>query len=309
MQLPKFIRYVIGVLFLYASIAFLVTSCKSTSVVSDPPAKAKDLYQVGANNLLWEISGNGLTEPSYLFGTIHIIGSNDFFWPTGTQEKLEQAEKLVLEVNMDEMSNPMVLFQKAKMKDGQTLDKLLSKKDYENLNAFFKKNVGMGTAMFDSFQPMLLMSMTLVPMIDGEATVYEQEITKLAKEQNKEIGALETVDFQISVFDKIPYEAQAEMLMKYVNDFDGQKKIFNDMIDVYVSQDLDSLYNFTMDSPDVKGFEDDLLDNRNLDWIPKMEKMSAEKSTFYAVGAGHLGGSNGIIALLRKAGYEVKAVE
>lgn len=307
MQFPKFIRYLLGVLLLYAAITFLITSCKSTATVSGPP-KVKDLYEVGANKLLWEISGNGLKQPSYLFGTIHIIGSNDFFWPAGTKEKLAEAEKLVLEVNMDEMSNPMTLFQKAKMKDGQTLDQLLSKKDYNNLNTFFQENVGMGLGMFNSFQPMLLMSMTLVPMIDGEATIYEQEITKLAKDQNKEIGALETVDFQISVFGKIPYEAQAEMLMKYVNDFEGQKKIFNDMIDVYLSQNLDSLYNFTMNSPDVQGFEDDLLDNRNLDWIPKMEKMSAEKSTFYAVGAGHLGGSNGIIALLRKAGYEVKAV-
>lgn len=308
MQFPKIIRYVASALFLYAGIAFLVTSCKSTATVASP-SKTKDPYQVGAKSLLWEVSGNGLTVPSYLFGTIHIIGSNKFFWPDGTKEKLEKAERLVLEVNMDEMANPMAMFEKAKMKEGQTLDKLLSKQDYENLNAFFKKHVGMGTTMFNSFQPMLLMSMTLVPMIDGEATVYEQEITKLAKAKGMEMGALETVDFQISLFDKIPYEAQADMLMKYINDFDGQKKIFNDMIDVYVSQDIDSLFNFTMDSPDVKGFEDDLLDNRNSDWIPKMEKMAAEKATFFAVGAGHLGGSNGVIALLRKAGYEVKAAE
>jgi len=307
MQFPKFIRYALGVLFLYGALAFLVTSCKSTATVSSPP-KAKELYEVGANSLLWKISGNGLTEPSYLFGTIHIIGSNDFFWPAGTKEKLAETDRLVLEVNMDEMSNSMAMFQKAKMKDGQSLDQLLSKKDYANLNDFFKEHVGMGITMFNNFQPMLLMSLTLVPMIDGEATVYETEISKLAKEAKLEMGALETIDFQISMFGKIPYESQAEMLMKYINDFEGQKKVFNDMIDVYVSQDLDSLYNFTMNSPDVQGFEEDLLDNRNADWIPKMEKMSAEKSTFYAVGAGHLGGSNGVIALLRKAGYEVTAV-
>ncbi len=306
MKIPSMIRYTLGVILLYLAITFLITSCKSTAVTASKPVK--DPYQTGANSLLWEISGNGLTESSYLFGTIHIIGSNDFFWPTGSRESLAKTERLVLEVNMDDLGDAMQIMQKSKMKDGQTLENLLGKKKYDKLNSFMTEKVGMGISMFNSFQPMLLMSLPMSKMIDGETVVYEQEFTKLAKDSDMEIDALESIDFQISIFSKIPYEAQADMLMQYVDDFEGQKKLFNDMIDVYLSQNIDSLYNFTAQSPDIQGFEDELLNSRNEDWIPKIQEMSAEKATFYAVGAGHLGGTNGVIALLRKAGYTLTAV-
>ena len=55
-------------------------------------------------------------------------------------------------------------------------------------------------------------------------------------------------------------------------------------------------------------FEKDLLETRNSSWIPKISKIVAEKPTFFAVGAGHLGGEKGVIALLRKQGFTVKAI-
>ena len=56
-------------------------------------------------------------------------------------------------------------------------------------------------------------------------------------------------------------------------------------------------------------FENDLLVTRNQNWIPKIQQITKEKPTFFAVGAGHLGGKKGVIALLRDAGFTVKAVK
>jgi uncharacterized protein len=62
-------------------------------------------------------------------------------------------------------------------------------------------------------------------------------------------------------------------------------------------------------SPDMAGFEDVLLINRNKNWIPVMEKNMLQSGTFFAVGAGHLPGDDGVISLLRKSGYKVVPVE
>ena len=49
-----------------------------------------------------------------------------------------------------------------------------------------------------------------------------------------------------------------------------------------------------------------MLEVRNENWAVKMPDVMKEKSTFFAVGAAHLLGKEGLINLLRKAGYSVK---
>jgi uncharacterized protein YbaP (TraB family) len=80
------------------------------------------------------------------------------------------------------------------------------------------------------------------------------------------------------------------------------------MSDIYLSQDLDSLYQLMADSPEMMGSLDLLLNRRNRNWIPIMEAAMKKSSTFFAVGAGHLGGSQGVLELMRKQGYQVKAL-
>ncbi|MNY79236.1 TraB family protein [compost metagenome] len=58
----------------------------------------------------------------------------------------------------------------------------------------------------------------------------------------------------------------------------------------------------------MEGNEELMLFSRNKKWIPRMRKIMAVKPTFFAVGAAHLGGENGVIALLRKEGYKLRAV-
>jgi len=79
------------------------------------------------------------------------------------------------------------------------------------------------------------------------------------------------------------------------------------MVKLYKDQDLVGMQKmFEDDEEGIGKYEDVFLKNRNQNWIPVMEKMMSAKPTFFAVGAGHLGGSIGVIALLRKVGYNVK---
>jgi uncharacterized protein YbaP (TraB family) len=97
--------------------------------------------------------------------------------------------------------------------------------------------------------------------------------------------------------------------MNIVNDFDTQRKEFTRMSIIYKSQDLDALYQLMVESPEMMDSQELLLDRRNRNWIPIMEPAMKKASTFFAVGAGHLGGSQGVLELLRKQGYKVKAIQ
>jgi hypothetical protein len=79
-------------------------------------------------------------------------------------------------------------------------------------------------------------------------------------------------------------------------------------VQLYKDQDIEGMQRQASEDPEIAGFEQILLINRNRNWIPVMERMMAEKPTFFAVGAGHLGGANGVLQLLKTAGYTVEPI-
>ncbi|MFN0214057.1 MAG: TraB/GumN family protein, partial [Saprospiraceae bacterium] len=114
--------------------------------------------------------------------------------------------------------------------------------------------------------------------------------------------------FQMSVFDSIPYSAQAKMLVDGLRSMDttstgeGQLDL---MLRLYREQDINAMQALIGDDSGMGKYEDIFLKKRNQNWIPIMGRMMAEKPTLFAVGAGHLGGVNGVVALLRREGYRV----
>jgi uncharacterized protein len=271
------------------------------------------------NALLWEISGKGLSKPSYLYGTIHMIPKADFFLTDATKKALGESQKVMFEINMKDMQNPMMLIgimSKAMMPRGQKLRDLISKEDYALVKARFEE-VGMPLPMLEAIKPMFLSA-----MIDGGGnpsdttgkggtTAYEVEIMKIAEKDKKEMGGLETMEFQMGIFDSIPLKAQAEMLVKSIKSVNKGDSEFKAMVEMYKSQDIEAMAG-TMkggEENEMSKYEGILLTNRNKNWIPLIAKNSAGKSIFYAVGAGHLGGEMGVINLLRKEGFTVKALK
>jgi hypothetical protein len=138
----------------------------------------------------------------------------------------------------------------------------------------------------------------------------EEELMKIAKEDKKGIKGLETMQFQASVFDSIPYEWQAKELLKNIDSFSVYKDEFDTMLDFYKNQQMDSLK--TMVGKSEFGsdkYDDLLLKNRNKNWVKQLKEIMKNKSVFVAVGAGHLVGDAGLINLLKKAGYKLVPLE
>jgi hypothetical protein len=134
---------------------------------------------------------------------------------------------------------------------------------------------------------------------------------KTLKEQEpkKPINGLETAAFQAGLFDSIPYEKQAKELVDYLDSMDENKKITQQLAALYTSQDLDGIQALSdKEDPEMSGYMDLLLYNRNKKWAKALDGLLRGKSLLIAVGAGHLPGQQGVIELLRKEGYTVDPV-
>ena len=119
---------------------------------------------------------------------------------------------------------------------------------------------------------------------------------------------LETLEYQMSIFEKISIEEQIEMFSSEKMDKDILEKYMK-LIEAYKNQDIEKLQLMFEEDKSLVEYEDDFLTKRNNNWIPKIEELLKKQSTFIAVGAGHLSGKNGLISLLKKKGYSVKPVK
>lgn len=276
------------------------------SIKESVPLMAADT--TNSNSLLWEISGKDLKTPSYLYGTIHIIPKKDFILTDLLKNRFVQTRQLALEIDMDNVFSIFGALGEIFMDDGVTLKDLLTEEEYVRLDEHFQeKKIGSLSTM-DNMKPILLSSM-MGESDMGEKkdmTSYEMELMQMAKKRRMPVKGLETAAFQMSVLDSIPYEEQAKMLIKSLDDDDNSGDSYTEMIEMYKNQDLNALHlAVAAESEGIENFDHALLYIRNHNWIPVIEEMAMEKPTFFAVGAAHLPGENGVIELLRKAGYQV----
>ena len=265
------------------------------------------------NTLLWRITGNNLAAPSYLFGTIHMICGDDIQVSDSLRTAISKADHVYLELDMDNMLEMMSVMTKMKMRNDTTLSQLLTEKEYNKVKDFFQKQGGLlPFSMMEKYKPMLTASTLMQSaMVCENAIAMEQLIMEEAKSQRISIKGLETMAYQMSIFDSIPYKVQAKQLVEYIDQFDKKEpsKEFEKLSRAYRSQELSKLE--TIISNDQSGLEkysDLLLFNRNRNWVKKLEGLLPEQKLVIAVGAGHLPGDQGLINLLRKAGYKVEPV-
>ena len=139
---------------------------------------------------------------------------------------------------------------------------------------------------------------------------YEMSLVELAAKQKSEVIGIETLEEQMAIFDTIPYKDQIKTIINMIDSLPQARKEFSNLVALYKSQKINDLYNLMMSSNyGMDGNEEVMLFARNKKWVPRIRKIAAEKPTFFAVGAGHLGGDRGVIALLRKEGFKVRAIK
>jgi len=271
-------------------------------------ARQKQEPGAGDRSLLWKISGKGLQRPSYLFGTLHIICPGDYVWTPAMDEALKKSEKVAFEMDMDDPSLQQEMAAGMMLKGGKTLRDFYTEEEYKKLTSLMAQQ-GMPVPMMQQFTPFALISFLYLKAVSCPIPdSYEGHLTKDAQAQHKEILGLETVAEQMKVIEDMNPDTVARSVLQMVEHIDSFKNVYDTMLSLYKKQDLPALYGLIIQSPDYKDDLDALLFSRNRKWVPLIEDMVHTQATFIAVGAGHLWGDKGVIALLREQGYQVEPV-
>lgn len=270
--------------------------------------------------VLYKVEGNGLKEPSYVFGTHHLAPLS-IVETFGATAPFNEATQVVGEIDMTK--NPMELqmaMQPHMMAPADsTLTKVLPADEFAALNEEFKKWApmqGMELAMLDPMKPMVVTTMVTVGITADAIPDFnpnEQLDTwfqTTGAANGKKIVPLETVDQQASLlFDFTPISVQAEALVEMLKDPQKSVDSAKKLTEAYMNQDLAAMLELSEKDDEHPEFMEALLDKRNADWLTKLPTIFNDGSTFVAVGALHLAGDKGIIEGLRKLGYTVTPVK
>ena len=262
------------------------------------------------NSLLWKVSGNGLNEDSYLFGTLHATCQTELKPRVITA--LEKTEQLALELDLSDMGMQMALAQKMYLSDGKSISDYLTEAETNQVKNLFEEYIpNMNFEMLNRIKPIFTSIMLTQNLVDCEVPkAYDTMLMQKAQSSKKPIFGLEDVQDQLAIFEAISIEDQVLELLKSAEDqMESDKAEFLKLVDLYEAEALTDLGKLMKEGDNVfNTYMVDILDKRNEKWIPKIEKMMHEKPSFFGFGAMHLVGEMGVIQLLRNQGYQVEAV-
>lgn len=263
------------------------------------------------NTLLWEITGNGLKQPSYYLGTMHILCADDAKISEQLQLVLNQVSAIYFELDLDDMAQMFGAMKAMVMKNGKTLPELLSPEDYQKVVKFFDGKSPLPFKMLESYKPLLLSSMVAEDLMSCETTQgMEMLLMEAANKKKLPINGLETMAYQVGLFDSIPYEEQAKALIQSIDSISQQQVELERLLAAYRSQDLGAIEKLTMEEESgIGGNLDLLLYGRNKNWVEQFQDIAQKGSVLFAVGAGHLPGEQGVLELLKKKGYTLRPLQ
>lgn len=260
-------------------------------------------------SLLWRISGKDLKKPSYIFGTMHLICRQDYVWTSHMEKSLTEADKICLEMDMDDPDVITKVSAGLIDKSGKKLKDYFTPEQYKILRKYAKDSLGIDLGMFQQMKPIALEGLMATNSTDCPDPVsYEDSIMKVALMGHKEVLGLELPEEQIAVLESISSDTIVKYLMEEIQSSATSNTEYTQLVTAYRNQDIRALYNLLNDAHEL-GDMGVFLDGRNKKWITRMADQMKNGSIFYAVGAGHLWGDNGVLELLRKNGYTVVAAQ
>jgi uncharacterized protein YbaP (TraB family) len=192
-----------------------------------------------------------------------------------------------------------------------SLDKILTPSEFALADSFVKAKSPMTLTMLNGMKPaavqIMLIALLLPKNISPENPALDMYFQTEAKKLKKGVMGLETLEEQgVLLFDS-PIARQKELLMKTVKESERMLKEGEEIFNQYKNQDLKAIEKSFADNKDYTVEEiAGLLEKRNKNWISKMPQLMQSSPVFFAVGAGHLIGDNGLISLLKKEGYTLK---
>ena len=266
--------------------------------------------EAAASSFVWKA-----TSPSgktiYLAGSVHLLSANYYPLAPAFDQAFDASELLVEELDMAEMlapSSQLKMLQRGMLPAGQSLDRVLSAETLKLVGDTLA-SLGMPFEPLKQFKPWML-AVTMQSLAWQKAGFdanlgLDKHFYDRAKQAGRPVQGLETMDFQLSQFDGLAPAVQERMLADTAKEIGSTQETFTRMTEAWKSGDPAAVEQQISD--DLKREPEmyaRLLVDRNRNWLPKIEALfDRPRPAFVVVGAAHLVGPDGLIAMLKAKGY------
>jgi uncharacterized protein len=265
-----------------------------------------------ARNFFWKATGKqGVI---YLVGSVHLLTKDFYPLSPALEAAYKESDLLLEEVNLADMQEPasqMQMLSRGMLPSEQSLDKLVSPATFAAVTKRFG-DIGMPIEPIKRFKPWLA-ALTLMAIEWQKAGFdanlgLDKHFYDRAKADGKSIEGLETVEYQVSRFDEMSSELQDRLLAETLKGLDTEQANMTKLVESWRAGDAPAIERIVLkDLKQEPQLYQRLLVERNRNWLPKLEALFARKGrAFVVVGAAHLVGADGLIAMLKAKGYTVE---
>lgn len=279
------------------------------------PARAEVRQAEGrfTKGLLWRVSKAG-TAPSHVFGTIHVADPRVLGIPDAVSKALARSRSYYAESFQGERE-AMRFFEAGQFEDGSRLEPLIGAEAYAKLVGILHERQ-VPEDVVARLKPWAALANVTVTPEDYEGVTLDQKLVELARARKLRVLGLEGIEEQISVFDRIPLDTQVELLKHALSHRDDLAALIEPTIQAWMNRDLAGIHSSSTRAaeryPEVAGhyrilFER-VVENRSIVMAHRLFVPLREGGAFVAVGANHLYGASGMLALIEKQGYRVERV-
>lgn len=265
-----------------------------------------------ARTFMWKVSRG--QQIVYLVGSVHLLSQDFYPLNPAMESAFKESDLLVEEVDLAELLSPdaqLSVLTRGMLPAGRSLDQVVSPATFGQVSKRLT-NMGMPVEPLKRFKPWAL-ALTLLG-IEWQRAGFDPELGldkhfyDLARSESKPIRGLETADYQISRFDNMTFEQQDKLLAQTLRDIDTETANVTKLAEAWKSGDGAGVERIVLQDlkSDPQMYERLLLE-RNRAWLPQIEGLFSRRGrTFVVVGAAHVIGPDGLLAMLRAKGYTIE---
>ena len=264
----------------------------------------------------WKVVGSqGVV---YLFGTIH-VGRADFY-PLAPiiETSFKEADTLITEADLNEPQDSSrllkMLLQKGTYPAGDSVENHIGQQTRAHLLPYVAATKELASS-YARLKPWFLT--VSIAVIEAKRMGFDTDkgldrhFADAAAETHKPVGTLETTEFQLELMNSLSEELQDRLLLSALLDAEHKTELMDDMLQAWKSGDADAMeetkLRYVREYPQLKPVFEKMFDQRNDGMTQQIEQfLQTPKTTFVAIGAGHLTGDRGILSQLRGKHYDVE---
>jgi uncharacterized protein YbaP (TraB family) len=261
--------------------------------------------------LLWRVSKPGIA-PSYVFGTIHIADPRVLELPEPVSLALARSRHYYTESLQGEREAAR-FFEAAQFEDERRLEPLIGAAAYAKAATMLRERQ-VGDEIIARLKPWaVLANLTVTPEDYGNSTL-DQKLLEMARERRLRVMGLEGVEEQISVFERIPLQTQVVLLKHALDHRDELAAMIEPTIQAWMKRDLAGIRAagdrigilYPEMAEHYRILFKRVVENRSVVMVHRLFMPLREGGAFVAVGANHLYGAQGMLALIERQGYKVR---